>query len=129
MPHTHDPRDPKTYDMKDILQAKGGVTVDVDRLFRRSEVKKEIAQRELEFGQLAEETGGVAWLPETVSEMMSEAAEAAHDIDSQYVVTYKPQRPLSEAKPGEYRKLDVISRRVGLRVRSRRGYVVTRGNP
>jgi len=129
MPHTHDPRDPKTYDMKDILQAKGGVTVDVDRLFRRSEVKKEIAQRELEFGQLAEETGGVAWLPETVSEMMSEAAEAAHDIDSQYVVTYKPQRPLSEAKPGEYRKLDVISRRVGLRVRSRRGYVVTPGNP
>ena len=35
----------------------------------------------------------------------------------------------AEAKPGEYRKLDVISRRVGLRVRSRRGYVVTRGNP
>ena len=126
MPHTHDPRDPQTYDMKDILQAKGGVTVDVDRLFRRSGVKKEIAQRELEFGQLAEETGGVAWLPETVSEMMSEAAEAAHDIDSQYVVTYKPQRPLAEAKPGEYRKLDVISRRVGLRVRSRRGYVVVR---
>ena len=98
MPHTHDPRDPKVYDMKDILQAKGGVTVDVDRLFRRGGVKKEIAQRELEFGQLAEETGGVAWLPETVSEMMSEAAEAAHDIDSQYVVTYKPQRPRSKAR-------------------------------
>ena len=129
MPHTHDPRDPKTYDMKDILEAKGGVTVDVDRLFRRSGVKKEIAQRELEFGQLAEETGGVAWLPETASEMMSEAAEAARDIDSQYVVTYKPQRPLAEAKPGEYRKLDVISRRVGLRVRSRRGYVVVAANP
>ncbi|HEY6244222.1 MAG TPA: VWA domain-containing protein, partial [Pyrinomonadaceae bacterium] len=106
MPHTHDPRDPKVYDMKDILQAKGGVTVDVDRLFRHGGVKKEIAQREMEFGQLAEETGGVAWLPETVSEMMSEAAEAAHDIDSQYVVTYKPQSPLAEAKPGEYRKLD-----------------------
>jgi hypothetical protein len=69
------------------------------------------------------------WLPETVSEMMSEAAEAAHDIDSQYVVTYKPQSPLAEAKPGEYRKLDVISRRVGLRVRSRRGYVVVAANP
>ena len=57
--------------------------------------------------------------------MMQEAAEAAHDIDSQYVVTYKRQRPLAEAKPGEYRKFDVISRRVGLRVRSRRGYGVT----
>src|SRR5262249_19733349 len=102
MPHTHDPRDPKVYDMKDIIQAGGGVTIDVDRLFRHSGVKKEIAQREVEFGQLAEETGGVAWLPETVNQMMSEAAEAAHDIDSQYVVTYKPQRPLAEAKPGEY---------------------------
>jgi len=95
-------------------------------LVRRSGVKKEIAQRELDFDQLAEETGGVAWLPEMVSEMMSEAAEAARDIDTQYVVTYKPQRPLAEAKPGEYRNLDVIPRRVGLRVRSRRGYVVTR---
>jgi VWFA-related protein len=123
MPHTHDPRDPKVYDMKDILQAKGGVTVDVDRLFRRSGTKNEMAQRELEFTQLAKETGGVAWLPETVNEMMSQAVEAARDIDSQYLVTYKPQRPLAEAKPGEYRKLDVISRRVGLRVRSRRGYV------
>ena len=127
MPHTHDPRDPQTYDMKDILQAKGGVTVDVDRLFRRSGIKKEMAQREVEFGQLAVETGGVAWLPETMSEMMTEATKAAQDIDSQYVVTYKPQRPLAAAKPGEYRKLDVISRRVGLRVRSRRGYVVTDG--
>ena len=129
MPHTHDPRDPKSYDMKDTLQAKGGVTVDVDRLFRRSGIKKEMAQRETEFTELAAQTGGVAWLPETTSEMTSEAAEAAQDIDSQYVVTYKPQRPLAEAAPGEYRKLDVISRRVGLHVRSRRGYVVVAGGP
>ena len=124
-PYTHDPRDPKTYDMKDIVQAKGGVTVDVDRLFRRSgTIKKEMAQRELEFGELAEETGGVAWLPETVNQMIIDAGEAALDIDSQYVVTYKPQRPLVEAKSGEYRKLDVISRRVGLHVRSKRGFLV-----
>jgi VWFA-related protein len=128
MPHTHDPRDPKVYDMKDILQAKGGVTVDVERLMRRTGIKKEMAQREVEFGKLSEETGGVAWLPETMNGMISQAGEAARDIDSQYVVTYKPQRPLAEAKPGEYRKLDVISRRVGLHVRSRRGYVVVAGN-
>jgi hypothetical protein len=88
-----------------------------------------MALRELEFGQLAEETGGVAWLPETVNEMLLEAVEAARDIDSQYVVTYKPFRPLAEAKSGEYRKLDVIPRRVGLRVRSRRGYVVSTAVP
>jgi hypothetical protein len=60
--------------------------------------------------QLAEETGGVAWFPETAEEMIIEAADAARDIDSQYVVTYNPQRPLAEATPGEHRKLDVISR-------------------
>jgi VWFA-related protein len=124
MPHTHDPRDAKVYDMKDILEAKGGVTVDVERLVHRTGIKKEMAQRELEFTKVAEETGGVAWLPETVNGMILQAGAAARYIDSQYVVTYKPQRPLSEAKRGEYRKLDVISRRVGLRVRSRRGYVV-----
>jgi len=48
---------------------------------------------------------------------------AAREIDSRYVVTYKPRRPLADAKPGEYRKLDVLARRQGLTVRSRRGYV------
>lgn len=130
LPHTHDPRDPSGYDMKDILQAKGGVTVDVDRLVRpKGGIKKEMAEREQEFGQLADETGGVAWLPETVSEMMLDAGDAALDIDSQYVVTYKPQRRLADAKLGEYRKLDVISRRVGLRVRSRRGYLAIATRP
>lgn len=51
------------------------------------------------------------------------AAEAAREIDSRYVVTYKPRRPLAEAKAGEYRRLDVLARRQGLLVRSRRGYV------
>jgi len=39
-------------------------------------------------------------------------------------VTYRPTRPLAEAQPGEYRKVAVVSRRVGLRLRSRRGYLV-----
>jgi len=116
--------------MKDIVQAKGGVTVDVERVFRRGgPPKKKIEQRELEFEQLAEETGGVAWFPETANEMLLKAGDTAREIDSQYVVTYKPQRSLTEAVAGEYRKLDVISRRVGLQVRSRRGYVVTAGRP
>jgi len=55
--------------------------------------------------------------------MLREAAEAAREIDSCYVVTYKPTRPLADAKAGEYRKFDVLARRQGLVVRSRRGYV------
>lgn len=55
--------------------------------------------------------------------MAGQAAQVAREVDSQYVVTYKPRRPIAEAQAGEYRKLDVIARRLGLRVRSRRGYV------
>ena len=110
--------------MRGIMEAKGGGVVDLDRLFRRGgELKKELARREAEFGELAAETGGALWLPSTADEMLKQASEAAREIDSRYVVTYKPRRPLAEAKPGEYRKLDVLARRQGLIVRSRRGYV------
>jgi len=46
------------------------------------------------------------------------------DIGAQYVITYRPKRPLSAAKPGEYRRVEVAARRVGLYLRSRKGYVV-----
>jgi VWFA-related protein len=111
-------------DMRGIMEAKGGGAVDLDRLFRRGALKKELARREAEFGELTAETGGGLWLPSTADEMLRQAAEAAREIDSSYVVTYKPRRPLADAKAGEYRKLDVLARRQGLTVRSRRGYVV-----
>src|SRR5215207_1802407 len=110
--------------MRGIMEAKGGGVVDLDRLFRRGgKLKKQLEQREAEFGELSGETGGGLWLPSTADEMLRQAAEAAREIDSRYVVTYKPRRPLADAKAGEYRKLDVLARRQGLIVRSRRGYV------
>jgi VWFA-related protein len=119
-----EPRD-QVPDMRGIMEAKGGGVVDLDRLFRRGgEAKKELARRETEFGELAEETGGGLWLPATAEEMIRQAAEVAREVDSGYVVTYRPRRPLAGAGAGEYRKLDVLPRRQGLRVKSRRGYVV-----
>ena len=110
--------------MRDLIEAKGGVTLDLERLFRRGKnPKEELEQKERDFGVLTEETGGVLLLPASAEEMTSRAAEVAREVDSQYVVTYKPLRPLAAAPPGEYRRLDLSSRRVGLRVRSRRGYV------
>jgi VWFA-related protein len=76
---------------------------------------------------LAEETGGRIWLPITTEEMIARGDEVARDIGAEYVVTYRPTRPLADAKPGEYRKIEVASRRVGLYLRSRRGYVVPKG--
>jgi VWFA-related protein len=73
---------------------------------------------------LAVETGGRIFLPSSTEEMIAKGEDVARDIGAEYVVTYRPTRPLAEAKPGEYRKVQVASRRVGLYLRSRRGYVV-----
>ena len=73
---------------------------------------------------VAEETGGKWILPVNSQEMLAQANEVARAIGAEYVVTYRPKRPLAEAKPGEYRRIEVASRRVGLSLQSRRGYVV-----
>jgi VWFA-related protein len=73
---------------------------------------------------LAEETGGRIFLPIATEEMIAKGEEVARDIGAEYVVTYRPTRALADAKPGEYRKIEVASRRVGLYLRSRRGYIV-----
>ena len=73
---------------------------------------------------LADETGGRILTPDTTDEMIAEGAGIAHEIDSQYVVTYRPKRPLRGAPASEYRKIYVGARRVGLNLRARRGYVV-----
>lgn len=73
---------------------------------------------------LAEETGGRIFLPKTGEEMVAQGGEVAREIGAEYVITYRPTRPLALAEPGEYRSVEVASRRVGLYLRSRRGYVV-----
>jgi VWFA-related protein len=73
---------------------------------------------------MAEETGGQIFLPKTSTEMIEQAREAAREVGAEYVVTYRPKRPLASADRGEYRRVEVASRRVGLSLRSRRGYVV-----
>ncbi|MEP6569262.1 MAG: VWA domain-containing protein [Acidobacteriota bacterium] len=74
--------------------------------------------------EVAEETGGQIYLPKTGDEMIAEAGEVAREVGAEYVVTYRPKRPLSAAEKGQFRRVEVASRRVGLSLRSRRGYVV-----
>ena len=101
-------------------------TIDTDLAMRRKRKEYERATRDSEkqLKAIAEESGGQIWLPEKTEDLLSEAESVAHDIGSQYVVTYRPTRPLASAKAGDYRKVEVASRRVGLYLRSRRGYVV-----
>ena len=63
-------------------------------------------------------------MPLTREDMLAQANDVARAIAAEYVVTYRPKRPLAEAKPGEYRKIEVASRRTGLNLHARRGYVV-----
>ena len=101
-------------------------TIDTDVAMRRKRKDYERATRESEtkLAEIADESGGQIFLPATTSELAAQAAVIAQDIGSQYVVTYRPTHPLAEGKAGEYRRVEVASRRVGLYLRSRRGYVV-----
>ncbi len=85
-----------------------------------ADVKK--SQQVLEI--VADETGGNLKLPKSDEEMLAQSNEVARTIGAEYVVTYRPIRPLAEAPSGEYRRIQVQSRKVGLTLQARRGYVV-----
>lgn len=103
-----------------------GVTFRFDPAMRRQRkaYEAELKKSQRTLTGMAEETGGQIFLPKTGEQMIAQAKEAARDIGAEYVVTYRPKRPLADAERGEYRRIEVASRRVGLSLRSRRGYVV-----
>jgi hypothetical protein len=56
--------------------------------------------------------------------MLDKTALVARFINSSYVITYAPKRPLKESKTGEVRNIEVTSRRPDLEVQARRKLVV-----
>ena len=100
------------------------ITFDPAMRKRQKAYEVEIMKSQDVLTEMAEETGGQIYLPKTGNEMIEQAREAAREVGAEYVVTYRPKRPLSAAGKGEYRRVEVASRRVGLSLRSRRGYVV-----
>lgn len=103
-----------------------GIGIRFDPAMRRQRKAYEAAVKKSEqvLKNVAEETGGKLMLPLNSQEMLAQAGEVARAIGAEYVVTYRPKRPLAEATPGEYRRIEVASRRVGLSLHARRGYVV-----
>lgn len=101
-----------------------GITFDPAMRRVRKAYEAETKKSEKWLATLADETGGRIFLPKSTDEMIDQGEEVAREIGAEYVVTYRPTRPLAGAKPGEYRKVEVASRRVGLHLRSRRGYIV-----
>jgi VWFA-related protein len=101
-----------------------GIRFDPAMKRRRKEYETEVLNSERWLTDLAGETGGSIYLPAATYEMLAKAENVAREIGAEFVVTYRPTKPLAEAKPGEYRRIEVASRRVGLYLRSRRGYFV-----
>lgn len=101
-----------------------GVRFDPSLRRRRKEAEREMQRGELRLKNLTEQTGGRLRLPDSEEGMGIEAAAAAREIDSQYVVTYSPKRPLRRAAITEYRRIHVGARRQGLTLRTGRGYIV-----
>jgi VWFA-related protein len=103
-----------------------GIAVRFDPAMRRQRkaYEAEVKKSQQALKNVADETGGKIMLPLNNQEMLAQANEVARAIGAEYVVTYRPKRSLAEATPGEYRRIEVASRRVGLSLHARRGYVV-----
>lgn len=103
-----------------------GIRVGFDPAMKRlrKAYEAEVKKSQQVLMNVADETGGKMMLPLNSQEMLAQANEVARAIGAEYVVTYRPKRPLAEAKPGEYRRIEVASRRVGLSLQARRGYIV-----
>ncbi len=73
-------------------------------------------------GELAAQTGGVAYFPKSLKEVDGIAQEVAADIRTQYTISYRSTKP---ASLGGYRQIHVEAREKGyrnLQVRTRTGY-------
>jgi VWFA-related protein len=101
-----------------------GIRFDPAMRRQRKAYEAEVKKSQQVLKNVADETGGKMMLPLNSEQMLAQAVEVARAIGSEYVVTYRPKRPLSDATPGEYRRIEVASRRVGLSLHARRGYVV-----
>lgn len=114
------PNAPETLDTK--LKRKIYLVVENDfRMWRKSrEYAKGLRQNEQWLAWLAEESGGAMSLPHSIEEFAKQADELAREIDSQYLVTYKPKRKVTSTTASDLRRVEVFPRRVGLRVHSRR---------
>ena len=101
------------------------VIIDTDIAMRRDRNKYKDATIESEqwLTALADETGGQMLLLSSAEEMIKQSESIARQIDSQYMVAYRPKRPLALAAAGEYRNIRVLTRRGGLTVHVRKGYV------
>lgn len=106
------------------------VTINTDRaMVKKNKERGDALKRsEGELTRLTENTNGIFYLPDTKDEMIEKTESLAKNIDSQYVVTYTPKRPLDESPNGEVRTIEVTSKRDGVIVQAKRKLLVIHSN-
>jgi thymidylate kinase len=113
--------------VRDMMRARGtGVMINTDKEFLKKmrERKTSLIESEQYLTAISADTNGEFVAPVSKEEMLDKTALVARFIDSSYVITYTPKRPLKESKIGEIRNIEVTSRRPDLEVLARRKLVV-----
>ncbi len=102
------------------------LTINSDREMMRKnrEYGEALKRSQNDLAKLTEDTNGIMYLPETKEEMIEKTDGLAKNIDSQYVVTYTPKRPLDESPNGEIRSIEVTSKRDKVVIQARRKLLV-----
>lgn len=80
-------------------------------------------QHDRRLATLVEEMGGRLVLPTSMEEADQGGDKVASDIGAQYIVSYSPKRPFVSESDRQRRRIDIFSRRVGLRLTAMRSYV------
>lgn len=113
--------------VRDTANAPIRIGINTDRAFKRKmkSRKADLEDSEKQLGRLSEDTNGEFVVPETLDEMIEKSALVAQMIDSGYVVTYIPKRPLNEVRGTQERNIDVTSKRPGLLVQAKRKLIVS----
>lgn len=107
-----------------------GVAINMDREMMRKikERGEQLKQAEADLTALSEDANGEIYLPIIREEMIDKTETLARNIDSQYVVTYVPKRPLGDVRQDEERNIEVTSRRDDVQIQGRRKLVVKAKN-
>jgi VWFA-related protein len=116
--------------VKDLMNLPrlGSINLDREMIRARRAQQQSLQDSEKDLEKLTTETGGEIYLPIALEDLPEEAKSLALTIDSNYVLTYAPKRPLAASPKGEIRQIGVVPRRVGLSVQSRRLFVVPTKN-
>ncbi|MFV0388357.1 MAG: VWA domain-containing protein [Pyrinomonadaceae bacterium] len=113
--------------IQEVNRAAGtGLAINLDR--KMAKVAKErvaaVESGKKFLKEISSNTSGLLIVPEDKEEMLSKGKLISSVIDSNYVVTYIPRRPLEESKPGEERIIEVAAKKPGLRASAKRIFVV-----